>query len=44
VVLGAPHLTLLTILLAALVFERHRANIARIRRGEEPKIGGKKDT
>jgi glycerol-3-phosphate acyltransferase PlsY len=40
--LGNPHETLLAILLAVLVFIAHRANIKRLIRGEEPRIGGKK--
>jgi len=32
-----------TVVLAALIFWRHAANIARLRAGTEPKIGGKKD-
>lgn len=39
--LGAPQLVWLCVLLAALIFWRHRANIARIRAGTEPKIGRK---
>ena len=40
--LGRPEVTLLTLLLAALVFWRHRSNIGRILAGTEPKIGKKK--
>jgi glycerol-3-phosphate acyltransferase PlsY len=32
----------LAVLLAALVWYRHSANIARLRAGTEPRIGGKK--
>ncbi len=38
-VLGRPDAVLIAILLGALIFERHRANIGRLMRGEEPKIG-----
>jgi glycerol-3-phosphate acyltransferase PlsY len=41
-VLGRPDLSLLAILLAALIFVRHDANIRRLLRGEEPRIGRKK--
>ena len=40
--LGRPDLSLLAILLAALIFVRHDANIRRLIRGEEPRIGRKK--
>ena len=40
--LGRPDLSLLAILLAALIFVRHDANIRRLMRGEEPRIGRKK--
>ena len=40
-VLGASDAVALCALLAALIFWRHRANIARIRSGSEPKIGQK---
>ena len=39
--LGLPHVTLLTILLATLVWVRHDANIRRLLKGEEPLIGKK---
>jgi len=39
--LGRPDLGVLTILLAALIFARHDANIRRLLRGEEPRIGRK---
>ena len=39
--LGAPQAMLLCALLAALIYWRHRGNIARIRAGTEPKIGKK---
>ena len=41
VVLGYPQMSLLAVLLAAMVFQRHHANIARIRAGTEPRIGRK---
>lgn len=41
VLLGRPELIVLMILLAALVVIRHRANIARLRDGTEPKIGNR---
>ncbi|WP_373355167.1 glycerol-3-phosphate 1-O-acyltransferase PlsY [Pseudoroseicyclus sp. CXY001] len=40
-VLGRPDAALLCLCLAAIVFWRHRANIARLRAGTEPKIGAK---
>jgi glycerol-3-phosphate acyltransferase PlsY len=40
-VLGSAEATLLILLLAALIFWRHRSNIARIKAGTEPKIGRK---
>ena len=40
-VLGRPEAFLIALLLGALIFERHRANIRRLFRGEEPKIGRK---
>ncbi len=40
-VLGHGEMSLLAIALAALIFVRHQANIARIRAGTEPKIGKK---
>ncbi|ABG32921.1 conserved hypothetical protein [Roseobacter denitrificans OCh 114] len=40
--LGFPGAVVLLILLGALIFWRHRGNIARIRTGTEPKIGQKK--
>ncbi|MFN3292033.1 MAG: glycerol-3-phosphate 1-O-acyltransferase PlsY [Gemmobacter sp.] len=40
--LGRPDLSALTILLAALIFVRHDANIRRLLRGEEPRISRKK--
>jgi glycerol-3-phosphate acyltransferase PlsY len=33
----------LAVFMAVLIFVRHRANIVRLRRGEEPRIGGSKD-
>ncbi len=41
--LGVPRFTLLCIVLAALVFWRHRQNIDRLRRGEEPRLGRGRD-
>ncbi|MCV2867186.1 glycerol-3-phosphate 1-O-acyltransferase PlsY [Defluviimonas sp. WL0002] len=41
VVLGHGDMVVLIVILAALVFWRHRSNIARIIAGEEPRIGGK---
>lgn len=40
-VLGYPQMTVLAIALAALIFVRHAANIARLRAGTEPRIGKK---
>lgn len=40
-VLGAGNAVVLGLILAALIFWRHRGNIARIRAGTEPKIGQK---
>jgi glycerol-3-phosphate acyltransferase PlsY len=42
VLLGQPQMVLLAVALAALVWVRHSANIARLRAGTEPKIGKKK--
>lgn len=39
--LGRGDVFVLALLLGALIFERHRANIGRLMRGEEPKIGKK---
>ncbi|MCU0899923.1 MAG: glycerol-3-phosphate 1-O-acyltransferase PlsY [Cypionkella sp.] len=39
--LGYPQMTVLAIALAALIFIRHSANIARLRAGTEPRIGKK---
>lgn len=41
--LGAGNLTLLCVVLAALVFWRHRQNITRLRQGTEPRIGKGRD-
>ena len=41
-VFGQSQMLLLVILLAALVFWRHAANIARLRAGTEPRIGARK--
>jgi glycerol-3-phosphate acyltransferase PlsY len=41
-ILGQGAMVALVILLAALVVLRHSANIARLRAGTEPRIGGKK--
>lgn len=40
VLFGLSQAVLLTLILAALIFWRHRDNIARLRRGTEPRIGG----
>ena len=40
-VLGRADLAVVGSLLAALIWWRHRENIARLRRGEEPRIGRK---
>jgi glycerol-3-phosphate acyltransferase PlsY len=40
-VLGQGQVAVLFVLLAVLIVERHRANIARLRAGTEPKIGRK---
>jgi len=40
--LGYPQLMLALALLAALVVWKHRENIARLRKGTEPRIGGKR--
>ena len=39
--LGYAEMSLLALLLAAVIFQRHSANIARLRAGTEPKIGRK---
>ena len=39
--LGAPELIWPLVAIAAIVWVQHRANIGRLMRGEEPKIGGK---
>lgn len=41
VLLGAGHTAVLCAVLAVLVFWRHRANIARLRAGTEPRIGAR---
>ncbi len=41
--LGRPDLVPVGIILAAVIFWRHRANIARLRDGSEPRIGRRKD-
>jgi len=41
-VLGRSDLILVSVLLTALIFWRHRENIARLRAGTEPRIGQKK--
>jgi len=42
-VLHRPHpIAVLTVVMAVLIFIRHEANIRRLLKGEEPKIGGKK--
>lgn len=40
--LGLPHLAVPLIAIAAIVLVQHRANIGRLLRGEEPKVGQKK--
>lgn len=40
-IFGWQSLVLISVALAALIFHRHRANIARIKSGEEPRIGRK---
>lgn len=40
-VLGYPQMSILAIALAAMVFQRHHTNIARVRAGTEPRIGKK---
>jgi len=42
--LSSPLNALLTVILSMLVFIMHRENIARLLRGEEPRIGGRKQT
>jgi glycerol-3-phosphate acyltransferase PlsY len=42
VFVGKPELTIPVLIIAVLVFIMHRANIARLLRGEEPRIGAKK--
>lgn len=42
ILFGRADMAALAVLLAALVWYRHSANIARLRAGTEPKIGGKK--
>ncbi len=39
--LGRPELLALTVLLALIIVERHKANIARLLAGQEPRIGRK---
>ncbi|WP_417497480.1 glycerol-3-phosphate 1-O-acyltransferase PlsY [Maricaulis sp.] len=41
-VIGRPDVAIMTGLLAVLIYWLHRANIGRILKGEEPRIGGKK--
>lgn len=41
VLLGRPGAVMLALVLAALVWQRHGANIARLRAGTEPRIGAK---
>lgn len=40
--MGKPSFAVATLFMAALIFVRHRANIERLLKGEEPKIGKKK--
>ena len=42
ILVATPHETILAIVLAILVFIAHRANIRRLIRGEEPRVGRKK--
>ena len=42
ILFATPHETILAIVLAILVFIAHRANIRRLIRGEEPRVGRKK--
>jgi len=42
VLLGRADIAVLAIVLGALIFQRHHENIARLLRGEEPKIGASK--
>jgi len=39
--LGAPHVVVLALAMAVLIFIRHHQNIARLLRGQEPRIGRK---
>lgn len=41
--MGYTQVAIMAAFMALIIFLRHRANIARIVKGEEPKIGGKKD-
>ena len=41
--MGKPSFAIAALFMAALIFFRHKANIDRLVRGEEPKIGGKKE-
>ncbi|SDM77032.1 glycerol-3-phosphate 1-O-acyltransferase PlsY [Maricaulis salignorans] len=43
-VLGRPDVAIMTGLLAVMIYWLHRANIGRILKGEEPRIGGGKKT
>jgi glycerol-3-phosphate acyltransferase PlsY len=40
--LGQGQIFLLTLILAGLILWRHRANLARLKAGTEPRIGGSK--
>ncbi len=40
--MGKPAFAIAALFMAALIFFRHKANIERLMRGEEPRIGGKK--
>jgi len=42
VLLHRPEVAALAVVMAVLIYIRHRENIARLLKGEEPKIGGKK--
>ena len=42
--MGKPAYALAALFMTALIFIRHKSNIARLLAGEEPKIGAKKET
>nr|WP_017931743.1 glycerol-3-phosphate 1-O-acyltransferase PlsY [Robiginitomaculum antarcticum] len=41
--MGLPYVAAMAAFMAVIIFLRHRQNIARIMKGEEPKVGAKKD-